>query len=104
MISGGNENRNMSDRLVPRQIPAGGIAGRLSGRLFEIADQVRRLDPPGRRARRSGCGSLILLALYRRLGGLSWLHTLVATLDGRSQRSVCHGRTAQFYAFWRKGY
>ena len=39
----------MSDRLVPRQIPVGGIAGRLSGRLFEIADQVRRLDPPGRR-------------------------------------------------------
>jgi hypothetical protein len=39
----------MSDRLVPRQIPAGGIAGRLSGRLFEIAEQVRRLDPPGRR-------------------------------------------------------
>jgi hypothetical protein len=39
----------MSDRLVPRQAPIGGIAGRLSGRLFELTDQVRRLDPPGRR-------------------------------------------------------
>jgi hypothetical protein len=24
-----------------------GIAGRLSGRLLDLADQVRRLDPPG---------------------------------------------------------
>ena len=39
----------MSGRLVPRQPPASGIAGRLSGRLLDLADQVRRLDPPGRR-------------------------------------------------------
>jgi len=39
----------MSDRLMPRQIPTGGIAGRLSGRLFELADQVRRPDPRRRR-------------------------------------------------------
>ena len=38
----------MSGRLVPRQTPASGIAGRLSGRLLDLADQVRRLDPPGR--------------------------------------------------------
>lgn len=25
-----------------------GIAGRLSGRLLDLAEQVRRLDPPGR--------------------------------------------------------
>jgi hypothetical protein len=25
-----------------------GIAGRLSGRLLDLADQVRHLDPPGR--------------------------------------------------------
>ena len=35
-------------RLVPRHAPAGGIAGRLSGRLMDLAEQVRRLDPPGR--------------------------------------------------------
>jgi hypothetical protein len=28
--------------------PDAGIAGRLSGRLLDLADQVRRLDPPGR--------------------------------------------------------
>jgi hypothetical protein len=33
------------DRLMPRQIPAGGIAGR----LFDLADRVRRLPPPGHR-------------------------------------------------------
>ena len=27
---------------------AGGIAGRLAGRLLDLAEQVRRLDPPGR--------------------------------------------------------
>lgn len=40
---------SLCDRLVPRIPPEGGIAGRLSGRLFDLADQVRRLDPPGRR-------------------------------------------------------
>jgi hypothetical protein len=39
---------NMTDRLVPRMPPDGGIAGRLSGRLLDLADQVRRLDPAGR--------------------------------------------------------
>jgi hypothetical protein len=39
----------VTDRLVPRMPPTGGIAGRLSGRLLDLADQVRRLDPPGRR-------------------------------------------------------
>lgn len=39
----------MTDRMVPRIPPAGGIAGRLSGRLLDLAEQVRRLDPPGRR-------------------------------------------------------
>jgi hypothetical protein len=38
----------MSDRLVPRIPTAGGFAGRLAGRLLDFADQVRRLDPPGR--------------------------------------------------------
>jgi len=33
---------------VPRQPAAGGIARRLSGRLLDLAEQVRRLDPPGR--------------------------------------------------------
>ncbi len=39
----------MSDRLVPRQPLDSGIAGRLSERLYDLAAQVRRLDPPGRR-------------------------------------------------------
>lgn len=39
----------MTGRLVPRMPPDAGIAGRLSGRLLDLADQVRRLDPPGRR-------------------------------------------------------
>jgi hypothetical protein len=38
----------VSERIVPRMPPVGGIAGRLSGRLLDLADQVRRLDPPGR--------------------------------------------------------
>jgi hypothetical protein len=29
-------------------VPDAGIAARLSGRLLDLADQVRRLDPPGR--------------------------------------------------------
>jgi hypothetical protein len=41
--------RDVSGRLVPRETPTGGIAGRLSGRLLDLADQVRRLDPPGHR-------------------------------------------------------
>jgi hypothetical protein len=36
----------VTDRLVPRQATASGIAGRLAGRLLDLADQVRRLDPP----------------------------------------------------------
>jgi hypothetical protein len=40
--------RDVTGRLVPRIPAAGGIAGRLSGRLLDLADQVRRLDPPGR--------------------------------------------------------
>ena len=40
--------RAMSERLVPRQIPDAGIGGRLSGRLLDLAEQVRRLDPPER--------------------------------------------------------
>jgi hypothetical protein len=28
--------------------PDAGIAGRLSGQLLDLADRVRRLDPPGR--------------------------------------------------------
>jgi hypothetical protein len=38
----------MPDRPVLRGLPDGGIAGRLSGRLLDLAEQVRRLDPPGR--------------------------------------------------------
>lgn len=38
----------MTHRLVPRAAPVGGIAGRLAGRLLDLANQVRRLDPPGR--------------------------------------------------------
>lgn len=39
----------MSGRLV-RHVPSdSSIAGRLSGRLLDLAEQVRRLDPPGRR-------------------------------------------------------
>ena len=34
--------------MVPRMPPDGGIAGRLSEWLLDLADQVRRLDPPGR--------------------------------------------------------
>jgi len=45
---GGGGGDVSGDRLVPRQPAAGGIAGRLSGRLLDLADQVRRLDPPGR--------------------------------------------------------
>jgi hypothetical protein len=41
--------RDVTHRLVPRAAPAGGIAGRLSGRLLDLADQVRRLDPPSHR-------------------------------------------------------
>jgi hypothetical protein len=37
----------VTDRLVPRMPPDAGIAGRLSGRLLDLAEQVRRLDPPG---------------------------------------------------------
>jgi hypothetical protein len=29
--------------------PDAGVAGRLSGRLLDLAEQVRRLDPPDRR-------------------------------------------------------
>ena len=29
--------------------PDAGIAGRLAGRLLDLAEQVRRLDPPDRR-------------------------------------------------------
>jgi hypothetical protein len=39
----------VTDRLVPRTPADAGIAGRLSGRLLDLAEQVRRLDPPGRR-------------------------------------------------------
>jgi hypothetical protein len=46
--AGGDGVRDVTDRLVPRQPPPSGIAGRLSGRLLDLADQVRRLDPPGR--------------------------------------------------------
>jgi hypothetical protein len=35
--------------LVLRQPPAGGIAGRLADRLFDLADAVRWLPPPDRR-------------------------------------------------------
>ena len=38
-----------TDCLLPRVPPASGIAGRLSGRLLDLADQVRRLDPPSHR-------------------------------------------------------
>ena len=34
--------------MVPRMPPDGGIAGRLSEWLLDLAEQVRRLDPPGR--------------------------------------------------------
>jgi len=37
------------DRLVPRMPPAAGIAGRIAGRLFDLADAVRRLAPPEHR-------------------------------------------------------
>jgi hypothetical protein len=36
-------------RLVPRRVPDGGIAGRIAGRLFDLADAVGRLSPPGHR-------------------------------------------------------
>jgi hypothetical protein len=39
---------NTTGRLAPRMPPDSGIAGRLSGRLLDLADQVRRLDPSGR--------------------------------------------------------
>jgi hypothetical protein len=39
----------VSGRLVRYVPPDAGIAGRLSGRLLDLADQVRRLDPPDRR-------------------------------------------------------
>ena len=35
--------------LMLRQPPAGGIAGRLADRLFDLADAVRWLPPPDRR-------------------------------------------------------
>lgn len=38
----------MTDPMVPRMQQDAGIAGRLSGRLLDLAEQVRRLDPPGR--------------------------------------------------------
>jgi hypothetical protein len=38
---------NTTDRLAPPMPPDSGIAGRLSGRLLDLADQVRRLDPSG---------------------------------------------------------
>ncbi len=34
----------MTERLLPRAVPAGGIAGR----LFDLADRVRCLPPPDR--------------------------------------------------------
>ncbi len=34
----------MNDRLVPRPAPCG-----IAGRLFDLADAVRRLPPPDRR-------------------------------------------------------
>ncbi len=34
----------MTDRLVPRPAPSG-----IAGRLFDLADAVRRLQPPDRR-------------------------------------------------------
>jgi hypothetical protein len=39
----------MSGRLVPRDAPAGGVAGRLAGRLLDLAADVRRLDLPQHR-------------------------------------------------------
>jgi hypothetical protein len=39
---------NATDRLASRMPPDAGIVGRLSGRLLDLADQVRRLDPSGR--------------------------------------------------------
>jgi len=42
---GDNGNRDMSDaRLIPRPAPSG-----IAGRLFALADAVRRLPPPGHR-------------------------------------------------------
>lgn len=34
--------------MTKQQPATGGIGGRLAGRLLDLADQVRRLDPPGR--------------------------------------------------------
>jgi hypothetical protein len=45
---GRHRGRDVSGRVVPRMPPDTGIAGRLSGRLLDLAEQVRRLDPPGR--------------------------------------------------------
>jgi hypothetical protein len=36
-------------RLVPRRVLDGGVAGRLADRLFDLADAVGRLAPPGHR-------------------------------------------------------
>jgi hypothetical protein len=38
----------MTERVVRYVPPDAGIAGRLSGRLLDLAEQVRRLAPPGR--------------------------------------------------------
>jgi hypothetical protein len=38
----------MSERMVPRMAADSGIAGRLAGRLLDLAEQARRLDPPER--------------------------------------------------------
>ncbi len=38
----------MSARLIPRTLPDAGVAARLSGRLLDLGEQVRRLDPTGR--------------------------------------------------------
>jgi hypothetical protein len=46
---GGAGVRDVTDRLVPRHPASSGIAGRLSGRLMDLAEQVRRLDPPSHR-------------------------------------------------------
>lgn len=45
--AGGGGGNVIGDRLVPRMPEAGGIAGRIAGRLFDLADAVRRLAPPG---------------------------------------------------------
>jgi hypothetical protein len=39
----------MIDRLVPRQPLTSGVPSRIAERLRELAEQVRRLDPPSHR-------------------------------------------------------